>query len=107
MTPQAIDVVRCPYCLIEFESDTHASAGDQLVDHLTDKHDHFSVDAEDTCPLCGEEFQAEESETGGLNAVEQQREQRHAAKEQLIDHISTDHADVYSRAVKVGLAGGK
>lgn len=90
---QAIDVVRCPICLDEFENDTHASAGEQLVDHLTDEHDHFSVDAEDTCPLCAAEFEGEE---GGPSAGDL-----------LIDHLSTYHGRVYSRAVTAGLAGGR
>lgn len=92
MTPKAIDDVRCPICLDEFENNTHASAGDQLVDHLTDEHDHFSLDAEDTCPLCAAQFKGEE---GGPSAGDQ-----------LIDHVSSEHGDVYSRGVKIGLAGG-
>lgn len=107
MIPQPIGDVRCPYCFQEFENADGVSAGDQLADHLTDVHDHFSIDADDTCPLCAEEFQAEEIETGGRNAVEQQRRRKQAAKEQLIDHMSTVHGGVYGRALKIGLAGGR
>lgn len=91
MNLQPFGDVRCPYCLTEFENDTHASAGDQLVDHLADEHDHFSIDADTTCPLCAAEFEGKESGP--------------SAGDQLIDHVSEHSA--FSRTVRVGLAGGR
>lgn len=91
MIPTTIGDVRCPFCLTEFETKDGISAGDQLVDHLTDDHDHFRIDAEDTCPLCAAQF---DDDDDGPSA---------AAK--LTDHLSSEH-EVYGRALRAGLAGG-
>lgn len=107
MMGQAIGDVRCPICLDELENDTHASAGDQLVDHLTDDHDHFTVDDDSTCPLCGAEFESEhDGASAGDRLLDHMSEHDGtAAGDRLLDHMSEHSA--FNRAVEIGLAGGQ